>query len=460
MLLSRIFYIPFFATIIVISFYPVFGSFFLADDAAWLTQVDKGEIFQPIRWGYFRPITLLVVWILYNLFNLSTIYYNVFSLVIHTLNTFILFLLLEEITNNKILSFLSSLFFAVSCSHFQAVMWMADIGDLLSGGFFFLTLYLYILYRKQDKKTFFILSLLFYLLGLFSKEITICAFAIIILWDLLFKKEFKIKLYLSYFLTSIFYIFCYARAVNFSIGFIPSYEIGSHFLKNIFSLFVGLFLSIAGITEYKTFLNYPKIELLLYSLRILFLLTSFFALFYIFKNINKISLKLLLFSILFIVIIFLPLSFFLYLRDLPGAFFARYRFFYLPSAGLSIFIGVFSLLVLSSNKKYLGYLFFSITIILNSISNNILSRDFKERTKIQETIVKEVGKKCINCNKIYLLGFPEGMHIRPYLQDFIDLYYNKCCKIVFVKDTKEIKESNASLLVLQQDGRIVNKLLK
>lgn len=460
--------------LVLLSFYPVFGSFFLADDAAWLTQAEKVQhnilkIFEPIRWGYFRPFTVFVVTILYSVFSLSPIYYNIFSLSLHIVNSLLIFLLAGHITKNRSIAILSSLFFSVSVSHHQAVLWMADLGDLLSGLFFLLALYFYL---QQGKKTFYLLSLLFYLLGLCSKEIVATFILIIILYDIIFLRKFNFKFYIPFWIITLFYIFIYAKITGFPKSFLPVYSAGWHFAKNLLVALVELFLSLTGRLSHPAFLNfiknYPALDFGLWFFNILFQISAVIILFMILRNVkqnlNGNYSKIITFSLLWIIIILLPLSFFTYLKDMPGAFFARYRFFYLPSAGYAILVSsviIFTYDKLKTKNFVMKFLFSSLIFSIissNVISNNLLSREFKYRSKIQETIVREVGEKCKNCNKIYLLNFPEGMHIRPYLQDFMDLYYGNGCKVFFKKDIKDIEiKDNACLLILEKDGRIADK---
>ena len=85
---------------------------------------------------YYRPLGIqLAYWLQQKIFGPQPIYWHGFSLLIHLLNTGLVYALIAKITKNKTVSFLASFLYATSAIHFISLFWLAGIIETLGGVF-------------------------------------------------------------------------------------------------------------------------------------------------------------------------------------------------------------------------------------------------------------------------------------------------------------------------------------
>ncbi len=138
------------------------------------------KIFSTDYWGVdepefaslYRPLTVFSYAINYQLSGYKTFSYHLVNIVLHSINSVLLFFLLLGLFKNRNLSVLSSLFFAVLPIHSEAVISLVGRSELLS--FFFVTLSLILYHKyicvKSDGRVYLLLSIFFFLFALLSKE--------------------------------------------------------------------------------------------------------------------------------------------------------------------------------------------------------------------------------------------------------------------------------------------------
>src|SRR3972149_9223454 len=132
----------------------------------------------------YRPLVTLSYFIDYAIWHLAPFGFHLTNLVIHTLNTFIAYLLLFKITKRCNLTIISCLFFSIHPILTETVNAVGFREDLLCTTFFLLTLFFYVkLYTSKYKKICCVASLLAYLFSLFSKEMAISLPVIIFVLD-------------------------------------------------------------------------------------------------------------------------------------------------------------------------------------------------------------------------------------------------------------------------------------
>lgn len=79
----------------------------------------------------------------YHFWGLNPLGFHLTNIILFMINCLLVYLLILKISNNKNLSFLSSILFAIHPIHAEAVNWVASRKDVLSGVFFFLSILLY-----------------------------------------------------------------------------------------------------------------------------------------------------------------------------------------------------------------------------------------------------------------------------------------------------------------------------
>lgn len=147
------------------------------------------KTYQPLP--FYRPIISLTYFLNYHLGE-TIRSYHLFNLMVHTLNTMLLYLLIFLLFKNIPLSIFSSLFFAAHPIHLSSVVWISGRTDLIACFFFLLTLLLFFKaqeYKKSPRELLWAGAAVSYVLCLFSKETTLILPLFLFIWDYLSKKE-------------------------------------------------------------------------------------------------------------------------------------------------------------------------------------------------------------------------------------------------------------------------------
>ena len=140
-------------------FWPVFSNDFVGyDDPIYVADnyhVKTGLTWANLGWawttGYaanWHPLTWISHMIDVELFGLNPAGHHATSLVLHTANALLLFLLLVRLTRAPGASFFVAALFALHPLHVESVAWISERKDVLSAFFFFLTLLAYTNYAK------------------------------------------------------------------------------------------------------------------------------------------------------------------------------------------------------------------------------------------------------------------------------------------------------------------------
>ena len=147
----------------------------------------------------YRPVATLSYFLIHSFAGLNPFFFHLSSVVLHTLNVVLVFMLTRLILEFRFAAFLAGLLFACHPALTEAINCIAFNEDLLAAFFFLLALYLYVArLAREFAAGAYSLSLLFYLCGLLSKEMAITLPAIICLYDLTFSGDGEQKLTVSY----------------------------------------------------------------------------------------------------------------------------------------------------------------------------------------------------------------------------------------------------------------------
>lgn len=163
------------------------------DDNVYVTEnshVQSEFTLDALRWaltttdlGYWQPLTWLSLMLNYQLFGLKAGGYHITNLILHILNTLLLFWLFKRMTGAVWRSAFVAAFFALHPFHVESVAWIAKRKDLLSAFFWMLSLCLYVYYTEKPIMKRYLLVLLSFVLALMSKPIVITLPLILILLD-------------------------------------------------------------------------------------------------------------------------------------------------------------------------------------------------------------------------------------------------------------------------------------
>jgi len=170
----------------------------------------------------YRPLATLSYFLIHSLAGLNPFYFHLSSVVMHALNTVLVYLLFTLLNGGRFMALPAAILFACHPALAEAVNCIAFNEDLLTAFFFLLALILYI--KSVDKAAAgvgYILSLIFFFCGMLAKEMAITLLPAAMLYDLTFRagkgQSLSVKyvlitlkdrwqIYLGYAAVSLFYL--------------------------------------------------------------------------------------------------------------------------------------------------------------------------------------------------------------------------------------------------------------
>lgn len=304
--------------------------------------------------GHYHPLTLLSLAVDYQLSGLNPRGYHVTNLVLHLINTFLVFwlvfLLFEK--RDRTIPLVTALLFGISTMHVESVAWASERKNLLFATFFLLSLIAYLRYLKTDRTWIYFVTLALFVCSLLSKVMAIPLSITLFLVDyflnrnLLSRKVWLEKI--PFLLVAIIFGVVAIIAQKSSWGDHLSQEHFSFFERILFSGYAFVTYIVKLIIPYKLsgFYPYPKdADGFIVIRNVLFVLISIVIVLGAFYYRNK--RKTVSFGLLFFVInIFLLLKLF----EVPaGDYIMADRYAYIPSVGIFILIATgFKYLISSS----------------------------------------------------------------------------------------------------------------
>lgn len=163
------------------------------DDTLYITDnihVREGITLENIKWAvttnhgaFWIPVTWLSHMVDCHLYGLNAGQHHLMNVLFHLLNTILLFLFFRQATGKLWQSCFVAALFALHPLHVESVAWVAERKDVLSSFFLFLTLNAYRLYVRENKITYYLLSLMFFVWGLMAKPMIVTLPFVLLLID-------------------------------------------------------------------------------------------------------------------------------------------------------------------------------------------------------------------------------------------------------------------------------------
>lgn len=142
----------------------------------------------------YHPLTMFTLWL--NAFLSGAkdatpfVVTNVF---IHIVNTILVFVFTRQLTkNNVVLSFLIALIWGVHPMHVESVVWVSERKDVLYSLFFFLACIQYVKFIETDKRKYYIITFILFILSCLSKAMAVVLPLVLILIDFWYNR-FSVK---------------------------------------------------------------------------------------------------------------------------------------------------------------------------------------------------------------------------------------------------------------------------
>ncbi len=146
----------------------------------------------------YHPLTMLTFLIEYKMAGLNPLPYHAFSILVHVLNTWLVFKLVQRLSGKEVTALVVAILFAVHPMHVESVVWASETKDMLFGLFYLSSLLVYTRYISSGFKTgFYYFSALLFLLALLSKSAAVTLPVILIAVDLYKNRKVSLKLILE-----------------------------------------------------------------------------------------------------------------------------------------------------------------------------------------------------------------------------------------------------------------------
>lgn len=348
--------------------------------------------FAKLSEDVYRPITTLSYALDYFFWRLDTFGYHLINVLFHSSSATVLFLFLYVAFGNISVALLASLLFACHPVQTEVVSWISGRASVLFLFFYLSALIFYVRFLKESKKIYFVYSLTFYALSLFSKEMAVTLPLVLITHDIHFpiKERIRNKIYryAPFCLLTIFFVLmrylvlkrvsqCSWWGGSPYHTFLTMSRVLIEYIKLLFlpfKLCAFYFIDISkSIAEARV----------LGSLAILILLAI--TLPFIFRRSRKLS-----FSIWWFFITLLPVSNIIPLKALMAE-----RFLYLPSIGFCVGLAIFIDRIRGIKTKAFSKIGLSLAIltataliISYSLRTMVRNEDWKDAIAISKSIIK------------------------------------------------------------------------
>ncbi len=131
----------------------------------------------------YRPVLSVLFMISHALFGDSPWGWHLMSVLIHAAVTWLVFVMLSELTGRQMLAALAAALFAVHPSHAESIAWVSAVAEPLMALFLVPSFYFYLKYRKSGAGKHLWLALGLYLFALWSKESALVFPLLIVLYE-------------------------------------------------------------------------------------------------------------------------------------------------------------------------------------------------------------------------------------------------------------------------------------
>lgn len=168
-------------------------TFINADDDEYITanpHIQHGITRAGLKWAMtslhaynWHPLTWMSLQLDYHLYGLSSAGFHFTNVVLHALNTVLLFALLRRLTGAVWCSAAVAAFFGIHPAHVESVAWVTERKDVLSTLFWLLTMAAYAWYAARPSLGRYLLTVLALILGLMAKPMLVTLPAVLLLLD-------------------------------------------------------------------------------------------------------------------------------------------------------------------------------------------------------------------------------------------------------------------------------------
>lgn len=163
-------------------------------ESPFISLIEKGDYisyFTENHMGNYHPFSLISLSLDYQSDKFNPLPYHRTNLILHILNSFLVFLLIYRLLGNSYTAFFTALLFGVHPIHAESVAWIAERKDVLFTFFFLISLWLYAGFAKGKGYVYYGLSLVFFIFSLLSKGMAVSLAPTIVLVDYFYGRNIK-----------------------------------------------------------------------------------------------------------------------------------------------------------------------------------------------------------------------------------------------------------------------------
>ena len=160
--------------LVVFIYRDAFSAYFFNDDFQWLQGARTfaaSDMLHLERYSqFYRPVIEIYFFVGRRFLGCNAFAFHVANVLIHLLNTAILYKFARSLVKDTVFAVLTALFFAVQPGYVQAVVWVGAITDLLPALWYLLTLWSYLLFLQGRGRVFYVSAMATFALCLLTHE--------------------------------------------------------------------------------------------------------------------------------------------------------------------------------------------------------------------------------------------------------------------------------------------------
>lgn len=142
-----------------------------------------GEQFSQFQVGNYHPVTMLSYSLDLKMAGQNASFMHLENVFFHLLNSLLVFVFIYLLTGRPLLSSLSALLYAVHPMRVESVAWVSERKDVLYVFFGLLSLLSILWYVRRNDRSFYLLSILFFILSCLSKAMAVSLVPVLFLVD-------------------------------------------------------------------------------------------------------------------------------------------------------------------------------------------------------------------------------------------------------------------------------------
>jgi len=438
-----------------IAYFPVFTNEFTNwDDNIFVTSnelIRSFSLSNMLTWftkpfvGQYQPFVLLSFALDYSINGYNPLIFHITNLLLHLVNTFLVFRFIDLLFKNTFVALLTSLLFGIHTLNVESVSWITERKNVLFTLFYLWSLIWYLKYLDKNEFKHFLFTLLLFVFALMSKSAAVTLPVVLILIDYLYKRDQLKKLIVfekfPFFALSLF-VGIFTIIAHHQYGALGNATGYPFFMRALISakalifFFEKLLLPIHLSAYYPLPTNLKNIipELIIGFFLVYALILG--AVFISFKKKNGFVF----FGLVFFII---NLSLFIIPAGVPVLTTDRYA--YVPFIGIFVIIsyGLYFLITRYSKLKIFGMLIFTVFILLLCILTFKQSKIWHDSITLWNNVINTTGETSFPLMK-------RGIAYR-HLNDFEKALNNFNASIELNNKYPVVYENRGYIYLLQKD---------